>query len=69
VSVDSKSKAKAYLSLLKSRNVLEFLLFLMDIFTPLKRMSLVLQDRGTTLASQYNVIDSTMAVLEKYKTR
>lgn len=39
VSSDSKAKAKGFLAMLKSRDLLSFLLFMVDVLSPLKGTS------------------------------
>lgn len=69
VSVDSRSKAHAFLKMLRSRDVMYFLNYLLDILTPLKRLSLTLQDRLAVIGTQHNELTSTLEVLKKYTYR
>ncbi|XP_014662095.1 PREDICTED: zinc finger protein 862-like [Priapulus caudatus] len=68
VSADSKSKAHAFMKLLKSKDVVCFLLFLMDALAPLHRLSLQLQERTCVIAKQHSAIASTLEAIRKYKT-
>lgn len=48
VSTDSRAKAMAFLKSLTNKNVLCFLFFLLDVLAPLKRLSLLLQEKNFT---------------------
>ncbi|CAC5426492.1 unnamed protein product [Mytilus coruscus] len=68
VSVDSKARAIAFLKLLKPKNIVCFLLFLVDVLKTLRHLSLKLQDRKCLIADQYSALSSTMEIQIKYKT-
>ncbi|CAC5360735.1 unnamed protein product [Mytilus coruscus] len=68
VSVYSKARAIAFLKLLKSKNIVCFLLFLVDVLKTLRHLSLKLQDRKCLIADQYSALSSTIEILTKYKT-
>ena len=68
VSVDSKAKAKAFLKLLSSKSVVYFIYFLMDVLTPLKKLSLGVQDRASALSQQHSTIEAVVEVLHERKT-
>lgn len=62
---DSKAKAKGFLNLLKSRDVVSFLLFMVDLLMPLKNMSLILQEETAVLAIQHRMIECTLEGVKK----
>jgi hypothetical protein len=68
VSADSKSKAKGFMNLLKSKDVVCFLHFMIDAFTPLRKLSLALQEQNGVIANQHAALSSTLEVIEKLKT-
>jgi hypothetical protein len=67
VSVDSKSKAKGFLTMLKSRDIVSFLLFMVDILSPLKYLSLMLQEEKSVLANQHQAIECTLESVKKLR--
>ncbi|VDI55336.1 Hypothetical predicted protein [Mytilus galloprovincialis] len=67
VSSDSKSKAKAFLKLLKSKDIVCLLMFLTDLLTPLRRLSLQLQDRTCSVGRQHSALRATIDVIKKYQ--
>lgn len=69
VSSDSKAKAKGFLAMLKSRDVLSFLLFMVDVLSPLKYLSLMLQEEKAILANQHQAIECTIEAIKKLKSR
>lgn len=69
VSSDSKAKAKGFLAMLKSRDVLSFLLFMVDVLSPLKYLSLMLQEEKAILANQHQAIECTIEAIMKLKSR
>ncbi|KAK3094070.1 hypothetical protein FSP39_023772 [Pinctada imbricata] len=69
VSADSKSKATAYLRLLKSKEVVYFMLFVLDFLGPLRRLSLALQDQDGLISSKHAALASTLSALERLKER
>ena len=69
VSVESKSKAKAFLKLLRSRTVVCFLFFLLDVLSPLRRLSKMLQDRTCVIGRQHAEIGTTLEVIRKMKNK
>jgi uncharacterized membrane protein required for colicin V production len=62
-------KAKGFLHLLKSKDVVSFLLFMMDLLSSLKSMSLVLQEETAVLAVQHRMIEITLEGIKKLETR
>ncbi len=66
---DMKNKARGYLRLMTSRDVLTFVLFLRDVLLPLNKLSLILQERYSTVADTFLSITSAQAVIKKYATR
>lgn len=69
VSSDSKEKAKGFLNLLNSRDVVSFLLFMVDLLMPLKNMSLILQEETAVLAIQHRLIECTLEGVKKLQTK
>lgn len=69
VSVDSKSKAHAFLKLLKSKSVVLFLHHLLDVLTPLRKLSLQFQERDSIIARQHSAMESVLDVIRQYKTK
>lgn len=69
VSSDSKAKAKGFLNLLKSRDVVSFLLFMVDLLMPLKNMSLILQEETAVLAIQHRMIECTLEGVKKLQSK
>lgn len=67
VSSDSKAKAKGFLNLLKSRDVVSFLLFMVDLLMPLKNM--ILQEETAVLAIQHRMIECTLEGVKKLQTK
>lgn len=69
VSVDSKSKGIAFLKLLTSKDILCFLFFLLDVMSPLSRLSRLLQERTCVIGRQHAEISTTLEVIRKMKTK
>lgn len=69
VSSDSKAKAKGFLNLLKSRDVVSFLLFMVDLLMPLKNMSLILQEETAVLAIQHRMIECALEGVKKLQSK
>jgi hypothetical protein len=69
VSSDSKAKSRGYLKLLKSKVIVGFMLFLLDVLVPLRHLSLSLQDRTALLSSQHDSLESSLEAVRKMKTR
>lgn len=69
VSSDSKAKSKGFLNLLKSRDVVSFLLFMVDLLMPLKNMSLILQEETAVLAIQHRMIECTLEGVKKLQSK
>lgn len=70
VSSDSKAKAKGFLNLLKSRDVVSyFFLFMVDLLMSLKNMSLILQEETAVLAIQHRMIECTLEGVKKLQTK
>ncbi|KAK3108716.1 hypothetical protein FSP39_014055 [Pinctada imbricata] len=68
VSSDSKNKAIGFLKLLKSKDVMSFLLFLVDALTPLRQLSLTLQEQDGRLAVIYDEFKCALESMEKLKS-
>ena len=67
VSVDAKSKAKAFLALLKNKNVVCFMMFLLDVLAPLRCLFLQLQETTCVIARQHSAIATTLEAIRKYR--
>jgi hypothetical protein len=67
--VEAAGKARGYLKLMRRPDVIGFLHILLDILSPLRTLSLVLQKRETTLAEVGEQIQVATDMLEKYKDR
>lgn len=68
VSIDSKSKAVAFMRLLKSKDVLCFMMLLLDVLIPLRRLSLLLQEQSCLIGKQHTELGATIEVIRKYKS-
>ena len=66
---NASTKARGYLRIMHRSDVVAFMHLLLDLCKPLKRLSLVLQDRETTLADVQTNINATTSVLENYIER
>ena len=67
VSVDAKSKAKAFLSLLKNKNIVCLLLFSLDVLC-LKKLSFHLQQKLCTIATLDTMIGETLRSMRRFRT-
>lgn len=68
VSSDAKAKSKGFLKLLKSKVIVGFLLFLLDVLAPLRHLSLNLQDRTALISCQHDSLESALEAVRKSKT-
>ncbi|XP_077862939.1 zinc finger protein 862-like [Saccoglossus kowalevskii] len=66
---DSAAKAKNFLMMLTSKNALYFIYFLWDITICLSRLSLVFQDRKTTVGVIHSELSAARDILQSYKER
>lgn len=66
---DSAAKARNFLALLTSQSAMYFLHFLWDVTTCLASVSLIFQDRSTTVGDIHTELDAAKAILESYKDR
>ncbi|XP_052769120.1 uncharacterized protein LOC128209219 [Mya arenaria] len=66
VGSEAKAKAKAFLKMLQSKSVVYFLNYMLDVLSPLRRLSKLLQDRQAILAGQHAELSSTIKVIRKY---
>nr|XP_006813033.1 PREDICTED: zinc finger protein 862-like [Saccoglossus kowalevskii] len=64
---DSAAKAKNFLMMLTSKNALYFIYFLWDITICLSRLSLVFQDRKTTVGVIHSELSAARDILQSYK--
>lgn len=55
--------------MLKSRDIVSFLLFMVDVLSPLKYLSLMLQEEKAVLANQHQAIECTLEAVKKLKSR
>lgn len=69
VSSDAKAKSKGFLKLLKSKVIVGFMLFLLDVLAPLRHLSLNLQDRTALISCQHDSLASALGAVLKSKTR
>lgn len=69
VSSDAKAKSKGFLKLLKSKVIVGFMLFLLDVLAPLRHLSLNLQDRTALISCQHDSLASALKAVLKSKTR
>lgn len=65
----AKNKAKCFLKLMTSKSVVLFVHLLLDVCGPLKEMSLLFQQQDACVAGIHRTFKSTVAVIEKYKSR
>ena len=61
-----KSKARGYLKLLKSKDIV---CFLMDVLSPIRRLSLQLQERTSAVFKQQVAVSSTLTIVQKFQER
>lgn len=65
----AQSKAKFFLKLLRSRDVITFAHFLIDVLTVISSMSMALQKRGTCVYEFHKQLELTSTYLQKLETR
>ncbi|XP_062580077.1 zinc finger protein 862-like [Saccostrea cucullata] len=65
----AQSKAKFFLKLLKSKDVITFAHFLIDVLTVISSMSMALQKRGTCVYEVHRQLELTATNLRKLETR
>ena len=68
VSVDALAKSKAYLKLLLSKDVAEFMAFLTDVIGILTSLSLFLQDEACIIGEVQLRVQSTIVLINNAKT-
>lgn len=65
----AQSKAKFFLKLLKSKDVITFAHFLIDVLTVISTMSTALQKRGTCVYEVHRQLELTSTNLQKLESR
>lgn len=69
VSAVAKSKAKCFLKLLTTKDVMQFAALLHDVVSALSVMSQVFQRRDGTAVDIHRTLTNVLSVLDKYKTK
>lgn len=68
VASTSASKARGFLKLLRSADVVYYLHHLMDVITPLSYLSLQLQDRQSLVSEMHDSLNATVKAIKKLLT-
>ena len=68
VNKDQQAKAKAYLKMLQSKDMVYVMHFMIDVLSVLKKVSNAFQERDATAADIHTQLSSVCAVLEKYQS-
>ena len=62
------NKAKCFLKLLSSKDVILYMHLLLEVCEPLKKLSATQQDKTAAVSDIHRILHSTLAVLKKIKS-
>lgn len=62
------NKAKCFLKLLSSKDVILYMHLLLEVCEPLKKLSATQQDKTAAVSDIHRILNSTLAVLKKIKS-
>ena len=62
------NKAKCFLKLLSSKDVILYMHLLLEVCEPLKKLSASQQDKTAAVSDVHRILHSTLAVLKKIKS-